>query len=222
MNQGTDVIVLEARNRPGGRVEQTTLADGRIVQLGGEVIGPFHRAYVQLVEELGLTIVPSFPQLPGEDTWVLADGRYVGDGFPWMSDADRQSYAALNEEFGRLAATRRPRRPVVAPRRASGSTACRSAPGCVSAAPRRTWCAPATWRCSRCPRSRWSAPRCWPSCARRRPPERAASTTTRSGSATAWPRARPRSPFEWRMSSATASATPRRSSACACRRRAAA
>jgi monoamine oxidase len=105
MNQGTDVIVLEARNRPGGRVEQTTLADGRIVQLGGEVIGPFHRAYVQLVEELGLTIVPSFPQLPGEDTWVLADGRYVGDGFPWMSDADRQSYAALNEEFGRLAAT---------------------------------------------------------------------------------------------------------------------
>ena len=77
MNQGTDVIVLEARNRPGGRVEQTTLADGRIVQLGGEVIGPFHHAYVQLVEELGLTIVPSFPQLPGEDTWVLADGRHV-------------------------------------------------------------------------------------------------------------------------------------------------
>jgi monoamine oxidase len=89
MNQGTDVIVLEARNRPGGRVEQTTLADGRIVQLGGEVIGPFHRAYVQLVEELGLTIVPSFPQLPGEDTWVLADGRY----------------AALNEEFAKLAAS---------------------------------------------------------------------------------------------------------------------
>jgi monoamine oxidase len=103
MNQGADVIVLEARNRPGGRVEQTTLADGRIVQLGGEVIGPFHRAYVELVEELGLTIVPSFPRLPGEDTWVLADGRYVGDGFPWMSDADRHSYAALNEEFGKLA-----------------------------------------------------------------------------------------------------------------------
>src|SRR5829696_5560831 len=71
-------MVLDARNRPGGRVEQTTLADGRIVQLGGEVIGPFHEAYVGLVEELGLTIVPSFPQLPGEDTWVLADGRYVG------------------------------------------------------------------------------------------------------------------------------------------------
>jgi monoamine oxidase len=104
MNQGADVVVLEARNRPGGRVEQTTLADGRIVQLGGEVIGPFHHAYVQLAEELGLTIVPSFPQLPGEDTWVLANGRYVGDDFPWMSDTDRTSYAALDREFGELAA----------------------------------------------------------------------------------------------------------------------
>ena len=37
---GADVVVLEARNRPGGRVEQTELADGRLVQLGGEVVGP--------------------------------------------------------------------------------------------------------------------------------------------------------------------------------------
>jgi monoamine oxidase len=99
MKAGTDVVVLEARNRPGGRVEQTTLADGRIVQLGGEVIGPFHEAYVGLVEELGLTIVPSFPQLPGKDTWVLADGRYVGGDFPWMDDADRASFAAVSDEF---------------------------------------------------------------------------------------------------------------------------
>jgi monoamine oxidase len=103
MNGGTDVVVLEARNRPGGRVEQTTLADGRIVQLGGEVIGPFHESYLGLAEELGLTIVPSFPQLPGSDTWVLADGRQVGDDFPWMDDADRASFAALSDEFGALA-----------------------------------------------------------------------------------------------------------------------
>jgi monoamine oxidase len=110
MNAGTDVIVVEARNRPGGRVEQTTLADGRIVQLGGEVIGPFHESYLGLAEELGLTIVPSFPQLPGEDTWVLADGRYVGD-FPWMDDADRASFAALSDEFGALAGTVDPEDP---------------------------------------------------------------------------------------------------------------
>ena len=36
---GVDVVVLEARNRAGGRVEQTQLEDGRLVQLGGEVVG---------------------------------------------------------------------------------------------------------------------------------------------------------------------------------------
>ena len=36
---GTDVLVVEARGRAGGRVEQTRLADGRLVQLGGELVG---------------------------------------------------------------------------------------------------------------------------------------------------------------------------------------
>ena len=103
--EGVDVVVLEARNRPGGRVEQTQLADGRLVQLGGEVVGPFQEAYCGLVEELGLTLVPSFPQLPGEDTCVMTDSRTIGDHFPWMSEADRASYDAANEAFGRLAAT---------------------------------------------------------------------------------------------------------------------
>ena len=44
---GADVLVLEARDRVGGRVEQVTLDDGRLVQLGGEVIGNAHTAYQQ-------------------------------------------------------------------------------------------------------------------------------------------------------------------------------
>ena len=105
---GVDVVVLEARNRAGGRVEQTQLADGRLVQLGGEVVGPFQEAYVGLVAELGLTLEPSFPQLPGEDTAVLAEGRVIGDDFAWMTDADRASYDAAGEAFGKLAATVNP------------------------------------------------------------------------------------------------------------------
>ena len=31
---GADVLVLEARERPGGRVEAVTLPDGRVVQAG--------------------------------------------------------------------------------------------------------------------------------------------------------------------------------------------
>ncbi len=76
---GADVLVLEARNRVGGRVEQVTLDDGRIVQLGGEVIGNSHTAYQELVAELGLTLIPSYVAEPGELTYVLHEGAFVGD-----------------------------------------------------------------------------------------------------------------------------------------------
>ena len=88
---GADVVVLEARNRAGGRVEQTELPDGRLVQLGGEVVGPFHEAYAGLVTELGLTLEPAFPGLPGEETSVLTTGRVVGDHFSWLNDEGRKS-----------------------------------------------------------------------------------------------------------------------------------
>jgi monoamine oxidase len=99
---GADVIVLEARDRPGGRVVQTQLEDGRLVQLGGELTGPFQEAYLGLVEELGLTVEASFADDPGEETFMLAEGRFVGDGYPWMSDDDRASYAETEEKFREL------------------------------------------------------------------------------------------------------------------------
>ncbi len=99
---GVDVHVLEARGRVGGRVEQSTLADGRIVQWGGEVVGPSHTAYTQLVAELGLTLVPAFAGLPGDDVWLMADGRSQGQGIPWLSDEDRRSYEHVERAFGDL------------------------------------------------------------------------------------------------------------------------
>ena len=103
-SRGTDVVVLEARGRPGGRVEQTQLADGRLVQLGGEVVAPLHAAYTRLVRELGLTLVPAFPSLPGEETFVLADREHmVGEGFPFFDDEDRRSYEAVGGAFRELA-----------------------------------------------------------------------------------------------------------------------
>ena len=102
---GADVVVLEARDRPGGRVVQTQMPDGRLVQLGGEVIGAFHTAYRGLVEELGLTIEGAFPAIAGDDTYMLAEGRFVGKDFPWMTDEDRSSYAKVEQAFGELVKT---------------------------------------------------------------------------------------------------------------------
>lgn len=102
---GADVLVLEARDRVGGRVEQVTLHDGRIVQLGGEVVGNGHTAYLRLIEELGLTLVPSYVAEPGQLTYVLHEDRFVGDDPSWFSAADHASRDLVEREFAALAAT---------------------------------------------------------------------------------------------------------------------
>jgi monoamine oxidase len=103
---GADVVVLEARERPGGRVEAVTLPDGRTVQAGGEVFGFGHASYRELVSELGLTIAPSYVVDPGEMSWGLVDGVYVGDQPPWMTPDEladnvrvERAFAALTESI---------------------------------------------------------------------------------------------------------------------------
>ncbi len=102
---GADVVVLEARDRPGGRVEAVELAPGVSVQAGGEVIGSEHRAYLELVDELGLTIEPSYVADPGEISWGLRDGVFVGDEVPWMTAAERADLARVDGLFAGLAAS---------------------------------------------------------------------------------------------------------------------
>jgi monoamine oxidase len=101
---GADVVVLEARDRVGGRVEAVTLDDGRTVQMGGEVVGHAHRAYRELAGELGLALEPSYVADPGEMSWGLHDGVHVGDDVPWMSEGERSDLERLDRAFSQLAA----------------------------------------------------------------------------------------------------------------------
>src|ERR1700740_3092765 len=102
---GTDVLVFEARDRAGGRVDQFTTPDGRVVQLGGEVIADFHTSYLELVKELGLTVTDAFPSFPGELTWGLFDGTYVGDVAPWLSPTELAAWREAEGRFCALART---------------------------------------------------------------------------------------------------------------------
>jgi monoamine oxidase len=102
---GADVVVLEARERPGGRVEQELLADGRPVQWGGEVVADWMHAYVELVGELGLTLEPSYTATELPPAWGVDEGVAVGKRAPWMDDADEADLARLAQEFGLLART---------------------------------------------------------------------------------------------------------------------
>jgi monoamine oxidase len=99
---GADVVVVEARERVGGRVEQAHLDAGRPVQLGGEVVGPVHVAYVQLVEELGLTLEPSYVAVPGLETFDLLEGVQRGEDFPFRNEAERADYERTEALWGRL------------------------------------------------------------------------------------------------------------------------
>jgi monoamine oxidase len=56
---GTSVVVLEARDRVGGRTEGGVL-EGHPIELGGTWIGEGHTEMNQLVEELGLETFPTW------------------------------------------------------------------------------------------------------------------------------------------------------------------
>ncbi|PWE17904.1 amine oxidase [Marinicauda salina] len=67
-----DVVVLEARERVGGRAFAHRFANGDTVDLGGQWVGPGQRRLVGLIEELGATTYPLWNE--GEHL-VAAGGR---------------------------------------------------------------------------------------------------------------------------------------------------
>ena len=103
---GADVMVLEARDRVGGRVEQVSVDEGRPVQLGGELIGAAHTAYLGLVEELSLTLTSTYTAVEGATTYDLVEGvRRSEDGFPFGAAEERADYERVERLFGELLAT---------------------------------------------------------------------------------------------------------------------
>jgi len=110
MDAGVDVVVLEARERTGGRVESETLPDGRVVQMGGEIVGTIHYGYRQLAAELGLTIVPSYTEAEGLTAYDLVDGVVLGDG--WLTPDDLASLDSIDAELVKLSKQIDPANPI--------------------------------------------------------------------------------------------------------------
>lgn len=103
---GAEVLVLEARDRVGGRVEQVVADDGRPVQLGGELVGHAHAAYLGLIAELDLTLTSTYTAVSGATTYDLAEGvRRSEDGFPFARPEERADYERVERLFGELVAT---------------------------------------------------------------------------------------------------------------------
>jgi monoamine oxidase len=112
---GAQVTVLEARGRVGGRVEQVELPDGRLVQLGGEVVGSAHTSYLRLVEELGLTLTASYVAEPGELTRQIPKTLSIGDWPSWYAERDRASHQEVEALLEKLVSSIDPADPFAHP-----------------------------------------------------------------------------------------------------------
>jgi monoamine oxidase len=76
---GLSPVVLEARDRVGGRTLNQEIGDGKVVELGGQWIGPTQDRVAKLATELGLETFPTYDE--GKRVFFIDDRRleYKGD-----------------------------------------------------------------------------------------------------------------------------------------------
>lgn len=82
---GRSVVLLEARDRVGGRVLNHTLANGAVIESGGAFVGPTQDHILALAKELG---VATFKEYVAGDNVFAANGhtmRYTGTIPPDLS-----------------------------------------------------------------------------------------------------------------------------------------
>ena len=76
---GVEVVVLEARDRVGGRTVNEPIGAGQVVELGGQWVGPTHTEIRRVAAEVGVTTFPT--HIAGEHLFAHAGRttRYRGD-----------------------------------------------------------------------------------------------------------------------------------------------
>jgi len=113
--EGRDVVVLEARNRVGGRLWNTELG-GEANELGGEWIAPYQSRMHSLLAELGIDLFPAHRE--GDDVYVDESGaarRHAGDDHG-LSSAQERALAEGDAKLDALAKELDPEEPWEHPR----------------------------------------------------------------------------------------------------------
>jgi monoamine oxidase len=80
VNEGRSVVLLEARDRVGGRTLNHALGGGRVVEVGGEFVGPTQDYALALADELGVKRYPAYQNL--KSAYINGQGQvsyYSGD-----------------------------------------------------------------------------------------------------------------------------------------------
>ena len=111
---GHSVIVLEARDRVGGRNLDHPIGNGEVVELGGQWAGPGQDRVLALADELGVKTFETFAQ---GDSIYYRNGsaqRYQGD-IPPASPAALAELLAVITELNQMAGSVPAERPWTAP-----------------------------------------------------------------------------------------------------------
>ncbi|MGH3127168.1 MAG: flavin monoamine oxidase family protein [Gaiellaceae bacterium] len=113
--EGRDVVVLEARDRVGGRLWNTEIG-GEANELGGEWIAPYQSRMHALLDELSIELFPAYRD--GDDVYVDERGnarRHAGDEYA-LSEADQRELYEGDAKLDALAKELDPDAPWAHPR----------------------------------------------------------------------------------------------------------
>jgi monoamine oxidase len=114
IRSGKKVVVLEARDRVGGRIKASKIA-GRTVDVGGMWVGPTHTKLLALIKEYGFHLIPQFTA--GKQISVVDGKRFISEGedFGFTTDVQKELDAII-AELDRLSAEVPLEAPWTAPR----------------------------------------------------------------------------------------------------------
>lgn len=107
---GLSVVVLEARDRVGGRL-WTDVVDGAMLEIGGQWVSPDQDALKETLAELGLETYSRYRE--GDSVYIGKDGelkRFTGEIFP-VAPATEKEIVRLIELLDRMVAEVNPDRP---------------------------------------------------------------------------------------------------------------
>jgi len=102
LRAGKKVIVLEARDRVGGRIKAGKIA-GQTVDVGGMWVGPTQTRLLDLIKEYGLHTTPQY--MAGKNVEQLAGRRWLAEGEDVAMDPPEQKeFDGVFAELDRLSA----------------------------------------------------------------------------------------------------------------------
>ncbi|WP_091740978.1 flavin monoamine oxidase family protein [Microbacterium azadirachtae] len=114
---GLSVVVLEARDRVGGRL-WTDVIDGAMLEIGGQWVSPDQDALIETIDELGLETFSRYRE--GDSVYVGPDGtlhRFTGEMFPVSAETEKV-IAEITDRLDAMVAEIDPDRPYAHPKAA--------------------------------------------------------------------------------------------------------